>query len=77
MKLFIFDINEYSEFFIVMSESKETALESLKKYINEDEERKKYHSQWLTATIDNLPGYREKYRIDEYEADQVIEREYS
>lgn len=81
MKLFYFNPNDYGCEYFVMSETKETALESLKKYLlkeaEEEEERYSYnkdvYKKWGTASINNLP---EEYSIDEHEDNVVIETYY-
>lgn len=63
--------------YFVMSESKETALESLKndlsKNAHEEEEKHSYNKNvyqlWESASVSNLP---EEYSIDEYEDNVVI-----
>jgi hypothetical protein len=79
MKLFYFNPNGYGYEYIVMSDTKENALQAVKNYLlnaAEAEENKKYtfymdkYNEWESATTDILP---EQYSIDEYEQNTIVE----
>jgi len=80
MKLFYFNPNTYGGEFFVMSKSKESALENLKKYLKEESVKegenedwyKEEYGYWKDATMDSLPF---KYTIEEYEEGKIIESE--
>jgi hypothetical protein len=67
MKLYVFDLNNYGNYYSVMEESPEAALEALKAH---------RHWEWKDATLDNLPEYYPggaRYTIKEYDCGEVIE----
>ncbi len=85
MELYFFNqVKDYGYQYIIMSDSKERALEELKKYlfsqINDDNEPDKddyYHrniyNKWEDSSIDNLP---EEYSIQIFKPNEVIETYY-
>lgn len=79
MKLFFFSPNDYGAEYGVMSDSKESALEALKRHLLQSTSHKQLYKiykevydMWESATVDNLP---EGYSIIVYEKDSVIETE--
>jgi hypothetical protein len=80
MKLYYINPNDYGTEYFVMTESKEQALECVKKYLKEmaDGEAGEmssvygsdYDNLWKEATVNNLPN---DYTIDEYKQGEVIE----
>jgi hypothetical protein len=85
MKLFIFDPSEWGEYYTVMAKDAETALESVKGWMEEraleniEDQLLAPHylselEKWKDATLDNLP---DKYFIKEFSENQVIQGEYS
>lgn len=75
MKLYFFNPNDYGNEYMVMSDSKEKALDSVKEYLFKDVKESgfkssiKLYNKWKDVTIDNLP---DEYSIDEFENDVVI-----
>lgn len=85
MELYFFNQEHgYGQQYIVMSDSKESALIEVKKYLLEQtkgEDGDLYMQQykdWESATIDNLPqGYSsDGYSIEIYQKNQVLETYY-
>ncbi len=82
MKVYIFDPNGYGDFYIILSDSADNALISLKTFFNNkvknDKQFSKYYERyvekWENATIDNLPI---GYCIKTLNAGDVHEGEYS
>ncbi len=90
MKLFIFEPHEYGEFYIVMAESKESALKAIKKMFLTSYEKvgkekidtrgNKYDSseyrEYLRWKDVTVNNLPKAYTLDEYGKNIVIEREY-
>lgn len=76
IKLFFFNPNDYGQEYSVMSDSKENALEAIKKHLLETSVEldgsvdMKEYNLWKDATVENLP---KEYSIDIFEKDSVIE----
>ena len=86
MKLYYFNPNNYDLEFFVMAESKEDARQSLLKYLKEkiNEEIKNntkysfydnYLKKWEKVDIEDKSTYPNKYTLDIYEPNMVIESE--
>ena len=78
MKLYYFNPNAYGAEFFVMAESEEKAIESLNKYLENDEHHRgiKWGDDYFKGSekfSKQYPGY----SIEVYEANQVIETEIS
>jgi len=72
MKLYHFDYESYGQFYVVMSDSPEEALDSLKKFLSQ---YSKYeYGEWKNATIDKLP---KGYMLRVFEKNEVFEGEWS
>lgn len=78
MKLYYFNPHNYGAEFFVMAESQEKAIESLNKYLenNEDYCGIKWGDDFFKAS-DKWPNLYPGYTIDVYEANQIIESEIS
>ena len=80
LKMFYFNPNGYGEEFMVCSNSKETALERVKKYLYDEigsdppysNYRKEEYDTWKKATVNNLPH---GVTIDEYPPGKVLRSE--
>jgi hypothetical protein len=77
--MFHFDYIGYGEFYIVMSDTSQGALEALKKYLFEKSEGNKDwrymdYLKWKNVTLDNLPN---GYSLEEYDKNEVFEGEWS
>lgn len=72
MKNYYFNPRDYGSHWTILAESKERALEILKKYL--EETNYYFIEDWQEATVDNLP---DNYVIDEYEFESVISGEFS
>lgn len=83
MTLYYFNPNDYGEQYIVMSSSKEEALNSVKESLLKKgndttsvlaDSYMEDYNEWKDATVDNLP---EKYSIKEYIEGEVLQTEIS
>jgi hypothetical protein len=82
LKMYYFNPNTYGTEYITMAKSPEEALENLKKYLQhetefEDLETEWYkgeYDKWKNSTLENLP---DKYSLEEFYEDDVIETEIS
>lgn len=70
MRNYYFNPNGYDDTYVILAESAEDALRTLRAYIKTCELQPRRIEKWDGATIDNLPG---KYTIEVYGPRQVIE----
>ena len=76
MKLFKFDYDGYGDYYMVMSESPETALQALKNHLKNITDlglRLEQFEEWENATIDKLPN---NYFLKTFDEDIVEDGEY-
>lgn len=75
MKLYFLNPNDWGEHWTTCANSPEEALEQIKNSITSNKHSGKYLKKlFKDATVDNLP---EKYTLDEYPLNHVIEGEFS
>lgn len=72
--MYYFNPNDYGEQFMVVSNSKEEAFNSVIKHIKEEIEISptNYYNDWLESTVDTLPN---GYTIDIYNIGDVLSTE--
>ena len=89
MKMYHFNYNGYGAFFLVMANSPEEALESLKEYLRKNVKAKRHQDcrggwyvdfdyerylKWKDCTVDKLP---KDYDIEVFEKNEVFRGEWS
>ena len=72
MKLYSFDYESYGQFYLIMSDSPQEALEALKKFLLQSFQDE--YRVWKDVTVDKLPR---GYILKVFEKDEVFEGEWS